>query len=216
MSATPGCQDHAGHGSLTPMTRPTHALVGTLLVLAMAGCAQATPRADDPTQTEQNTTQAPPSPDSSTTPAAGAATPRPGATGQLTATVEGNSYTLRVYPLQRQGQTLTLTAELDVETVTKERPTNRSILADQSDVISRSKGLVNGIGLIDPDGATMFMPATVRPNADSAVCSPQFPVRLSAGDLVTISCTYAQIPTTLTSLTVTAPTFGSLPNVPIR
>ena len=73
--------------------------MSVLLVLAMAGCAQATPRADDPTQTEQSTTQAPPSPDSSTTPAAGAATPRPDATGQLTATVEGNSYTLRVYPL---------------------------------------------------------------------------------------------------------------------
>lgn len=196
---------------------------GALALFALTGCASTSTPASSPTAAASTTSSTQPSPTtSSATPDAGSAAPSTSgsADGDVvatrTATAAGNQFTLKLHPLQRSGSTVVLSADLVVDKATGNAIASRDLLADQNDSISQAKGSMNGIGLIDPAGQKLFMPATTDQSSSSAVCSPTFPTTIATGDTVAVSCTYAEIPTSITSLNVQAPHFGTITNVPVR
>ncbi|WP_394277262.1 hypothetical protein [Luteococcus sp.] len=190
----------------------------TLTLLALSGCATtSTPASSPPTASTTGTTQPSTSPTG-----AGSATSsavdraNDDVVASRSATSAGNQFTLKLQPLQRSGSTVVLSAELIVDKAGGDVTSSRDLLSDPNDSISQAKGSMNGIGLIDPAGQKLFMPATTDQASSSAVCSPSFPTSIAAGDTITVSCTYAEIPTNLTSLNVQAPHFGTITNVPVR
>lgn len=117
--------------------------------------------------------------------------------------------------LSRQGTTVTLTTHIRVDEVSVAKPTTVDLLSDPQDAISQAKGIPNGIGLVDGDSQTLFMPATTTKALDSAVCSPNFPATLTTGDVWDVTCTYASVPESVTQVSVNAPNFGSFAHVRI-
>lgn len=205
------------------MTNHPTWLASTLIgLLALSGCASSTPAtttSDAPASGASSGAAAAPSsstPGSVSSSAVKDQTSSGEIVGQRTATADGNTFTLRIHPLQRSGQTVTLNVDLVVDSASRRSVARLDLLADQNDVLSKSKGTTNGFGLVDGRGQKLYMPATTSNNPTSAVCSPRFPGLIATGDVISISCTYAAIPESLTSVTVNAPTFGAFPNVPIR
>lgn len=199
--------------------------VGAISLLALIGCASTTsPPAHTPAASVSTTSSTPPSPATgspSSTPDAGSAVPSVtvGADGDVvasrSATAAGNQFTLKLHPLQRSGSTVVLSAVLVVDKADGDVTASRDLLSDPNDSISQAKGSMNGIGLIDPVGQKLFMPATTDQASSSAVCSPSFPTSITVGDSIAVSCTYASVPASITRLNVQAPHFGTITNVPV-
>lgn len=199
--------------------------VGAISLLALVGCASTSTPASPPASsasTTSSTASIPAADDPSSTPDAGSAaassTPSPDGdvVASRSATAAGNQFTLKLHPLQRSGSTVVLSADLVVDKADGDVTASRDLLSDPNDAISQARGSMNGIGLIDPVGQKLFMPATTEQASSSAVCSPTFPVAIKAGDSIAVSCTYAEVPASITSLNVQAPHFGTITNVPVR
>lgn len=192
-----------------------------IALIAMAGCAPTSTPASSPGTTSTTPTQPSTTPDAtdagSATPAAGTSSSTGGdVVASRSTTTAGNTFTLRLRPLQRSGSTVVLSADLVVDKASGDVVASRDLLSDPNDSVSQAKGSMNGIALIDAAGQKLFMPATLDQSSSSAVCSPTFPAAITAGDSITVSCTYAEIPTTITRLDVQAPHFGTITNVPLR
>lgn len=186
------------------MTRLTPAILA--VALAVAGCAS-TPA---PTSGPSSISSAPQTGSAATT----TASIEPA--GALTMSAQGNSYRLTIEPAVRSGQIVTLTTHLEVLTAATTHLSDMSMLSDPTTPVTGASGIPNGLGLLDPAGQKLYLPATRTDDPATALCSPAIPSEISAGQSITITCTYAAVPTILTQVDVTTPTFGTLHRVPIR
>lgn len=187
------------------MTRRTTAALALAVAAALAGCASTTAPS-----TPSSTSSAP---QTASAPASGASV-QP--TGSLTTTNQGNSYRLTVDPAVRSGQVVTLTTHLEVLTAATTHLSDLSMLSDPTTPVTGASGIPNGLGLLDPVGQKLYMPATRTDDPTTALCSPAIPTDISRGQTITITCTYAAVPASLTQADITTPTFGTLHHVPIR
>lgn len=188
------------------MTRPTHTALALAVAAALAGCASTTTATNTPSSTSSAPqTPSAPTSDTSVQPA-----------GSLTMSHQGNSYRLTVEPAMRSGQVVTLTTHLEVLTATTTHLSDLSMLSDPTTPVTGASGIPNGLGLLDPVGQKLYMPATRTEDPATALCSPALPTDIRRGQTITITCTYAAVPASLTQADVTTPTFGTLHHVPIR
>ncbi len=189
--------------------------------LALTGCAGATPDSSAPPTDIESTseTSATPQPATPASPPA-TSTAQGEPVAQRTAQFAKDVWTLKVYPPERAGGLVSLT--FDVEATKVDDPQGSAIvpfgfLSSADSQFSIVSGSPNGIHLVDPVGLKRYRPATSRPDDLSLALCSQRPVgAVDQGDVFTITCQYAGLPTSLHTVTVQAGAFGSMPHVAIR
>lgn len=194
------------------------------LLVPLSGCAekQASLTPEPASQSTSATEQASESP-SAGTPSAGEPSQQSTAPAELGSpvgskeiTANGVGYKLSLYPLQRSGKAVLLTADLEYAKLAAGKNPDTRILSNSKSVFSAIQGVPNGFSLVDQAGEKMYLPALANESEDSALCSPSISSDGAQGDVVTVVCTFGGIPDATTAMTVQTDRFGSYANVPIK
>lgn len=91
------------------------------------------------------------------------------------------------------------------------------ILTDSSSTWSTVSQVPNGFALIDRAGEKMYLPALADPDVvESSLCSPAPPTSAQVGDVVPVTCTFAGVPETESTMSIKTDRFGTFANVEIR
>lgn len=190
-------------------TRTTAALSAALLVTGLlAGCSgpeTASTPASEASAASEPATQA-------------SATPLPQDPPVATrrAVKDGISFTLDLYPLRRQGQSVLLTARLtatDVPAGGAEIADGWSLLGTVHDTTNPNHGLDNGFKLVDAAGDVVHLPARID-GVDT--CTGEHHSVWQKGDVQWVSCLFA-IPTAESrTMTVQVQSFGGYADVPLH
>lgn len=177
------------------------------------GSAQdSAPAASAPASPDASAASGQPSQQSTASPELG------GPVGGKAITRGGADYKLSLYPLQRSGKSVLLTADLEITKLASSKDPDISILSNSKSTFSSIQGVPNGFALIDQAGEKMYLPALTDEKAgeDSALCSPSLDTKSVQGDVITVVCTFGGVPDDATQMTVKTDQFGSYANVPIK
>lgn len=187
--------------------------------------ATSAPAAPSTTPTTPSTPSQASTPSSASTPSQ-ASTPSspstpapasPSAGDQPVATRPGSfnthKVTAQLYPVRRSGDTATVDLY-----VTSQKPGETFMLFDflsdgNTETTSKAIGTVDGIRLLDTTNKKAYLPAVTVDG--SCVCSPDDANTLRSRSSVWVTVTFAAPPTTLTTVSVSVPSFGTFTDVPV-
>ncbi len=194
----------------------TTAVTGAVLVLA--GCslpptAPVTPQLE----TETRSPSSAPAPTSGPTTTETASTPTPTAGEQPVASRPGSFKAVRVdaqmFPVHRSGGTATVNVY-----IASRSPDDTFMLFDHlgdgnTETASKSSTSVDGIRLLDTAAKKAYLPAVTADGL--CVCAPDDDSTMAYINSVWVTVTFAAPPETVTSVSVSVPSFGTFADVPV-
>lgn len=188
----------------------TPAAVATALLATglLAGCSGPAP-APEPNST-------PPSVTAPTAPPSATPLPQDPPVATRRATQDGITFTLDLYPLRRQGQSVLLTARLtaaDVPTGGAEIGDGWSVLGTVHDTTDPNHDLDNGFTLVDAPGKVVHLPARID-GVDT--CTQAHHNVWQKGDVQWVSCLFAIPKADERTMTVQVQNFGGYADVPLQ
>ncbi|WP_394274858.1 hypothetical protein [Luteococcus sp.] len=190
-------------------TRTSAALSAALLVTSLlAGCS-------GPEPASPPTFESPAASSPATQPSA---TPLPQDPPVATrrAVNDGINFTLDLYPLRRQGQSVLLTARLtatDVPAGGAEIGDGWSLLGTVHDTTNPNHGLDNGFKLVEATGTVVHLPARID-GVDT--CTGEHHSVWQKGDVQWVSCLFAIPKAESRTMTVQVQNFGGYADVPLH
>jgi hypothetical protein len=134
-----------------------------------------------------------------------------------TGSADGQKVSLQVWPVQRSGSTAVLNFAMTVDPAAKQAVSLFELFGDaNSDTGNNNSGAsVDGVKLVDTENSKLYLVAS--DGAGNCVCTNTFSgASAQAGEVVTMSATFAAPPEDVTSVSVTVPTFGTFTDVPVR
>lgn len=155
-------------------------------------------------------------PSASARPTATPRTPTTGLEPVNTRTLEkdGNTYTLTLYPLVRDGAETVLTVQISYDKVTRSSNGELVGILSDGDQFSSMHGFANGFKLLDMGTRKLYGVAVY--DRVMALCSPTLRRPSAQGDRIEVSCTYLDVPQSTQKMTVLSHHFGRFDDVPVR
>ena len=123
----------------------------------------------------------------------------------------GSTYRLEVYRLQRgDGGVVTANVRLDFAEIANPSELEQVLAPDAA--FETAMRIPSGIDLVDTHGGVLYKPAKAD---DKSVCGPEFPNSAETGDQLYVSCVYAGVDDSVTSVDLRAGEFGTFHDVPV-
>lgn len=204
------------------MTLALASTAATATVLLVAACSAPTPPRTTPdAHSEPSVSATTPAPAPASSPTVTSPTPSatatPAPTEQPVATRPGSFDGIRVsaqlYPVRRSGGTATIDLY-----IASQNPDDRFGVFDSlgdgnAETGAKELNSVDGIRLIDTTAKKAYLPAVTATGA--CVCSPDDLSTTTMRSSVWVTVTFAAPPATVSTISVSVPSFGTFTDVPI-
>lgn len=192
----------------------TAAVAGAALLLGSCNLPPTVPVTPD---LETGSPSSGPAPTSRPTATPAAPTPTPTAGEQPVASRPGSFKAVRVdaqmFPVRRSGGTATVNVY-----IASRNPDDTFMLFDHlgdgnTETASKSTTSVDGLRLLDTTAKKAYLPAVTADG--SCVCAPDDDNTMAYNNSVWVTVTFAAPPETVTTISVSVPSFGTFADVPV-
>jgi hypothetical protein len=201
------------------------AAAGTVLILASCNLPSTAPAAPDLPSDPPVSTPAPSDgpatslPTPAVTPAAAtpSSTPTQAVGEEPVATRAGSidkvRVTAQVFPVRRSGGTATVDLYIASRDPEETFMVSDNLGDGNTETASKSERSVDGIRLLDTTAKRAYLPAVTADGA--CVCSPDDDNTLTFNSSVWVTVTFAAPPASVTTMSVSVPSFGTFTDVPV-